>query len=184
MLNENIPMYLFHQGTNAKACEYLGSHRDEEDEKFTYFRVWAPHAVAVFVACDRNNWTGEGFELSRINEQGLWEGHFEGFKEFDAYKYLIIAQDGRKLMKCDPYAFHAETRPGTASKIYELGSFEWTDGAWMKKRHRKNIYASPMNIYRAARRFVAAICRRQHAPLPRARGQARALCCRHGLHTR
>lgn len=55
-----------------------------------------------FVACDRNNWTGEGFELSRINEQGLWEGHFEGFKEFDAYKYLIIAQDGRKLMKCDP----------------------------------------------------------------------------------
>ena len=89
----------------------------------------------------------EGFELSRINEQGLWEGHFEGFKEFDAYKYLIIAQDGRKLMKCDPYAFHAETRPGTASKIYELGSFEWTDGAWMKKRRRKNIYASPMNIY-------------------------------------
>lgn len=147
MLNENIPMYLFHQGTNAKAYEYLGSHRDEEDENFTYFRVWAPHAVAVFVACDRNNWMGEGFELSRINEQGLWEGHFEGFKEFDAYKYLIIAQDGRKLMKCDPYAFHAETRPGTASKIYELGSFEWTDGAWLKKRRRKNIYASPMNIY-------------------------------------
>ena len=29
MLNENIPMYLFHQGTNAKAYEYLGSHRDE-----------------------------------------------------------------------------------------------------------------------------------------------------------
>ena len=55
MLNENIPMYLFHQGTNAKAYEYLGSHRDEEDENFTYFRVWAPHAVAVFVACDRNN---------------------------------------------------------------------------------------------------------------------------------
>ena len=111
MLNENIPMYLFHQGTNAKAYEYLGSHRDEEDENFTYFRVWAPHAVAVFVACDRNNWTGEGFELSRINEQGLWEGHFEGFKEFDAYKYLIIAQDGRKLMKCDPYAFHARRAP-------------------------------------------------------------------------
>ena len=54
MLNENIPMYLFHQGTNAKAYEYLGSHRDEEDENFTFFRVWAPHAVAVFVACDKN----------------------------------------------------------------------------------------------------------------------------------
>ena len=147
MLNENIPMYLFHQGTNAKAYEYLGSHRDEEDENFTFFRVWAPHAVAVFVACDKNEWTGEGFELKRINEQGLWEGRFEGFKDYDAYKYLIIAQDGRKLMKCDPYAFHAETRPGTASKIYELGAFEWTDGAWLKKRRRKNIYSSPVNIY-------------------------------------
>lgn len=147
MLNENIPMYLFHQGTNAKAYEYLGSHRDEEDENFTFFRVWAPHAVAVFVACDKNKWTGEGFELKRINEQGLWEGRFEGFKDYDAYKYLIIAQDGRKLMKCDPYAFHAETRPGTASKIYELGAFEWTDGAWLKKRRRKNIYSSPVNIY-------------------------------------
>lgn len=50
-------------------------------------------------------------------------------------------------MKCDPYAFHAETRPGTASKIYELGAFEWTDGAWLKKRRRKNIYSSPVNIY-------------------------------------
>lgn len=148
MLNENIPIYLFHQGTNAKAYEYLGSHRDREDENFTFFRVWAPHAVAVFVACDRNDWTGEGFQLKKINEQGLWEGRFEGFREFDAYKYLVIARDGRKLMKSDPYAFHAETRPGTASKIYDLdGCFKWTDDAWMKKRRRKNIYASPMNIY-------------------------------------
>lgn len=148
MLNENIPIYLFHQGTNAKAYEYLGSHRDIEDENFTFFRVWAPHAVTVFVACDRNDWTGEGFQLKKINEQGLWEGRFEGFREFDAYKYLVIARDGRKIMKCDPYAFHAETRPGTASKIYDLdGCFKWTDGAWMKKRRRKNIYASPMNIY-------------------------------------
>lgn len=147
MPNENIPMYFFHQGTNAKAYEYLGSHHDSEDERFTYFRVWAPHAVAVFVACNRNDWTGEGLELHRINEQGLWEGRFDGFSQFDEYKYMIIAEDGRKLLKSDPYAFHAETRPGTASKIYQLGSFEWTDSAWMKKRRKKDIYSSPMNIY-------------------------------------
>lgn len=147
MSKDNIPMYLFHQGTNAKAYEYLGSHRDEEDESLTVFRVWAPHAVAVFVACDRNDWTGEGFELKKLNEQGLWEGRFSGFEEFDAYKYMIIARDGRKIFKCDPYAFHAETRPGTASKIYTLGSFEWNDSAWMKKRRRTDIYSSPVNIY-------------------------------------
>ena len=147
MSKDNIPMYLFHQGTNAKAYEYLGSHRDGEDESLTVFRVWAPHAVAVFVACDRNDWTGEGFELKKLNEQGLWEGRFSGFEEFDAYKYMIIARDGRKIFKCDPYAFHAETRPGTASKIYNLGSFEWNDSAWMKKRRRTDIYSSPVNIY-------------------------------------
>lgn len=147
MPKNNVPMYLFHQGTNAKAYKYLGSHRDEDDERFTYFRVWAPHAVAVFVACNRNDWTGEGLELHRINEQGLWEGHFEGFSRFDEYKYMIIACDGRKILKSDPYAFHAETRPGTASKIYELDSFEWTDSAWMKKRKKTDIYSSPMNIY-------------------------------------
>ncbi len=147
MPKDNIPMYLFHQGTNAKAYEYLGSHRDTQDESLTVFRVWAPHAVAVFVACDKNNWTGVGFELEKINDQGLWEGRFPGFKQFDSYKYMIIARDGRKLLKSDPYAFHAETRPGTASKIYELGEFEWTDSAWLKKRRQTNIYASPVNIY-------------------------------------
>ena len=50
MLNENIPMYLFHQGTNAKAYEYLGSHRAPEDENLTYYRVRAPHAVAALGA--------------------------------------------------------------------------------------------------------------------------------------
>ena len=144
---DNIPMYLFHQGTNAKAYEYLGSHRDKKDKNLTVFRVWAPHAVAVFVACDKNNWTGAGFELQKVNDQGLWEGRFSGFQQFDAYKYMIVARDGRKLLKGDPYAFHAETRPGTASKIYEIGSFKWTDSAWMKKRRKTDVYSSPVNMY-------------------------------------
>lgn len=147
MPKDNIPMYLFHQGTNAKSYQYLGSHKDPENDQYTYFRVWAPHAAGVFVACDKNDWTGEGFELEKINGQGLWEGHFKGFKQYDPYKYMIIAADGRKLFKCDPYAFHAETRPGTASKIYEIPEFEWTDSAWLKKRHKNKVYESPVNIY-------------------------------------
>ena len=83
MSKDNIPMYLFHQGTNAKAYEYLGSHRDGEDESLTVFRVWAPHAVAVFVACDRNDWTGEGFELKKLNEEAnvLMKDILKGWEE-------------------------------------------------------------------------------------------------------
>ena len=147
MPKDNIPMYLFHQGTNAKAYEYLGSHKDPKDEKYTYFRVWAPHALSVKVACDSNDWTGDGFELKKINDQGLWEGRFKGFKQYDAYKYVVTAADGRKLFKCDPYAFHAETRPGTASKIYDLPDYAWNDANWLKKRRKNKIYSSPVNIY-------------------------------------
>ena len=35
------------------------------------------------------------------------------------YKFLIIAQDGRKLYKADPYANYAQLRPETASDVYK-----------------------------------------------------------------
>lgn len=49
-------------------------------------------------------------------------------------------------MKADPYAFHAETRPGTASKVYETGKYRWNDSTW-KKANSGNILEKPVNIY-------------------------------------
>lgn len=48
--NENldVPVYLFHQGNNAKAYEFMGSHK-VEGTSTVIFRVWAPHAVSVSV---------------------------------------------------------------------------------------------------------------------------------------
>ena len=51
------------------------------------------------------------------------------------------------LLKADPYAFHAETRPGTASKLYELGEYRWGDGAWLEYRKNNPVYHRPLNIY-------------------------------------
>ena len=51
------------------------------------------------------------------------------------------------LAKSDPYAFHAETRPGTASKIYDLGDYQWGDQGWMAARKANPIYQHPLNIY-------------------------------------
>ena len=44
-----LPVYLFHQGTNFRAYEYLGAH--PTDGGFV-FRVWAPDAEAVAVTGD------------------------------------------------------------------------------------------------------------------------------------
>ena len=49
-------------------------------------------------------------------------------------------------MKADPYATHSETRPGTASKIFE-STYEWNDAEWYDKKKKQNIYKSPVNIY-------------------------------------
>ncbi len=140
----NVPLYLFHEGTNAKAYEYLGSHPAGKNK--TVFRVWAPNAVSVSVAGDFNGWDNGASPMEKISDS-IWECKVSGVNKYDAYKYLIRTKDGREIFKADPYAFHAETRPGTASKYYPSVDFDWDDGAWMKKRKETDIYSSPVNIY-------------------------------------
>ena len=139
----NISLYLFHEGTNYKAYEYFGSHPCDGG---AVFRVWAPNAESIGVAGDFNGWNAERAPMKKISG-GVWECTVENVKKFDSYKYLIRTKDGRNLYKSDPYAFHAETRPDTASKYYDSLEFAWTDKAWLKKRKSREIYSSPVNIY-------------------------------------
>ena len=140
----DFPLYVFHQGKNFKAQEFLGAHK-VEDGKYV-FRVWAPNAESVFVTGTFNGWSEDASPMYRLNDGGVWEAYIDGVKNFDAYKYIIYTQTGRKLYKADPYAIHAETRPGTASKIFE-GNYQWNDSAWLKKRKSSSVYSSPVNIY-------------------------------------
>ena len=139
----NIPLYLFHEGTNAKAYDFLGAHPAENGG--VCFRVWAPNAKWVGVAGDFNGWQPENAQMVKISG-GVWECTVEGVKKFDSYKFVIGAEDGRTLYKSDPYAFHTETRPNTASKYYGELDFEWTDRSWLKKRKKTDIYSSPVNM--------------------------------------
>lgn len=43
--SKEMPVYLFHQGTNAHAWELLGAHRQLNGK--TNFCTWAPHAAAI-----------------------------------------------------------------------------------------------------------------------------------------
>ena len=142
--DSNIPLYFFHEGTNAKAYEYLGAHSDGVGG--VCFRVWAPNARNAEVVGDFNGWQPGKAPMKKISG-GVWECTVNGVRQYDSYKFLIYTADGRQLFKSDPYAFHAETRPGTASKFYESLDFDWNDGAWLRKRKKKDIYSSPVNIY-------------------------------------
>ena len=128
-----LPVYLFRQGRNSRSYEFFGSHAVPGG---TVFRVWAPNAKSVSVTGDFCGWSETAHPMHEISS-GIWETEVEGIKRYDAYKYSIEDTRGVRRMKADPYAFHAETRPGTASKFYELGGFEWTDKPYFQKKMRR-----------------------------------------------
>ena len=78
---------------------------------------------------------------------GIWSRYVPKLQRYDNYKYSIETQDGRILLKADPYAFHAETRPETASKIFDIDGFEWHDQKWQQEKAARVLYKSPINIY-------------------------------------
>ena len=107
--------HVFHEGTMAQGYEFFGAHAAQRESTDGYvFRVWAPHAKKVAVVGDFNDWDAEKNPMS-IVEREIWEGFVPGLQEYDLYKFAITGPDGEIRMKADPYAFHAETRPGTAS---------------------------------------------------------------------
>ncbi|OKZ77341.1 MAG: 1,4-alpha-glucan branching enzyme [Clostridium sp. CAG:217_53_7] len=126
-----LPVYLFHEGKNYEAYRFFGVHKIK---KGTYaFRVWAPHAVGVAVAGDFNDWSETANPMTPIAPE-IWEAVVDGV-------------DGRLLMKADPYAVHQETRPGTASKVYDLPSYKWTDSDWFARQKEVSVLDKPVNIY-------------------------------------
>lgn len=146
----DLALYLFKQGTNFQAFDYLGAHKTGEDE-YT-FRVWAPNANAVFLAGDFNNWLAD---VPMSNDGGIWSVTVSGLElcDGDRYKY-IIERDGIRFFKADPYAFYSETLANTASRLYELDGFEWEDAAYLKYRKESfgcladcHMPSVPMNIY-------------------------------------
>ena len=148
---DNLATYYFHQGTSNRAYEYLGAHFEEKDgQKGVMFRVWAPNADSVSVVGSFNNWDDNAHIMDKCEDSEIFSKFIEGVSEFDAYKYCITPKntsEGEKLYRADPYAFHNETRPDNASKVYDINGFNWTDSDFIKKREKADILNSPINIY-------------------------------------
>ena len=143
--SSNLPAYLFHQGTNYKAYEYMGAHLEDG---VRVFRVWAPNADAVYLVGDFNSWD-ESMPMSRITDGGIWEYvDREGRISLgNSYKYKIW-NGGRDYYKADPYGAFCEVSPATASIVYD-SNYKWRDEGWIafSDKNASKYYERPMNIY-------------------------------------
>ena len=143
-----LDQYLFGQGVHYDIFKKLGAHPSTlKGESGIYFSVWAPNAAGVHLIGSFNNWDETSHPMKRLDPLGIYELFVPEAKEGDLYKFLILARDGRKLYKADPYANAAEFRPGTASVVTDISKIKWSDSAWMKKQNDFVPEESPLAIY-------------------------------------
>ncbi|MBR3525580.1 MAG: 1,4-alpha-glucan branching protein GlgB [Lachnospiraceae bacterium] len=131
----------FFEGKSLRAWKFFGAH---VNKKGVTFRTYAPGATGVNVFGDFNHW----FELPmERDEYGCWSVTVSEAKPGDLYKYVIYGHNNWRAEHADPYAFGAELRPGSASRITELSGYEFHDEEWMKER--SNCKDRPLSIYEA-----------------------------------
>ena len=139
----------FHAGTSARAYDLLGAHKSYMFGQLgVVFRVWAPNAAGVSVVGDFNYWNPEANPMGKISEAGVWECFIPNIVgEYDNYKYCIETSWGERLYKCDPYAFHFETRPNNSSKFYDIEGYDWGDSEWLANKKPNPHLDEPINVY-------------------------------------
>ena len=146
MADIDYPAFLFHEGTNHECYKlFCPTPTVRGKKKGFLFRVWAPNAKAASVVGDFNYWDASADPMTK-GKGGFFEAFLTSPKIYDKYKFAIVQADGKTVMKADPFALHAETAPGNASKIYKL-RHKWQDAEYMAKREKYCPYTSPVNIY-------------------------------------
>ena len=141
MISDEL-IYLYNTGKLHHAYRTFGAHIVDDGTQFT---IWDPGVRSIKLVGDFNDWGGDDY-LEQIGDTGVYTGFVSGAGAGHKYKYDIEFNDGRHVLKDDPFAFATEMRPGTASMIAD-NSYDWKDDAWMSKREKSNHFALPMNIY-------------------------------------
>ena len=145
--DERSPLRLFSDGDAVRAYDFLGAHFINLDGRNgVIFRVWAPNAITVSLVGDFNNWNQKANYMYKIGG-GVWELFIENLNEFAVYKFCIETVDHTQILKSDPFAFHCQTRPENASKVFNTNQYVWHDSYWMENRQNTSSPDKPMNIY-------------------------------------
>jgi len=101
-----FPIYIFHEGTNCEAYNLFSPKPDKESGEWS-------------VVGDFNAWDRGRNPMTKISDE-IWQASIPNLKQYDIYKYRIESASGKITLKADPYAYHAETAPQTASKLYDI----------------------------------------------------------------
>jgi len=140
--------FLFNEGSHHRIYEKLGCQvREINGVRGASFAVWAPSAKRVSVVGSFNQWDGRIHQMRMLGSSGVWELFIPGVAPGDLYKYEIKTPSDELYIKADPYAFHAEKPPRTASRIYDMDDYEWNDLDWLERRYRESVFDKPVNIY-------------------------------------
>lgn len=141
-------LYLIGEGKHQDLFDKLGAHPQRINSvQGTAFAVWAPNARRVSVVGDFNNWD-ERVHPMRLRSNGIWELFLPDIVPGVLYKYSILSWNhGYRVLKADPFAFAAELRPGTASRVWDISGYAWGDDQWLTDRTQRNATNAPMSIY-------------------------------------
>ncbi len=141
-------LHLFNEGTHRRAYEKLGAHLVEGGgRRGASFAVWAPNAAEVSVIGDFNSWRPGENPLGQRGSSGIWEGFVAGVGKGAKYKFHIASRHGGyTVAKADPFAFHGEVAPDTASIVWDL-AYSWNDRDWLRERGARQGLGAPMSIY-------------------------------------
>ena len=133
--------------TPVRIDRRLGAHLGKVGGQHgTRFAVVAPHATAVTVIGPFNGWDPRATPMRRTSD-GVWEGFVPDVGPASLYKFHVQHGGGRGVDKADPVAFATETPPGTASRVWDLSRYRWTDAEWMATRELRNRPDAPVSIY-------------------------------------
>lgn len=143
-----LDVHLFSEGNHWRIYDKLGAHLTEHSGvKGCAFAVWAPNAKRVSVVGDFNQWDGRINPMRKLLGCGIWEIFLPHIPEGTHYKFEIVGAHGQRLVKSDPYAFYGQHGIQTASMVYDLNRFQWSDKEWMEKRKTKEWHRQPVSIY-------------------------------------
>ncbi len=142
-----LDLHLFGEGSHRRLHHMLGARvREVEGIRGVSLAVWAPNALSVRVVGDFNSWDGRLHPMRVLGGSGIWEIFIPDAEPGAYYKFEILTQDRRLLLKADPYAVSTDVPPGTASRVF-ASNYSFADDKWVEQRRGTDPYTAPMSIY-------------------------------------
>jgi 1,4-alpha-glucan branching enzyme len=143
-----LDMHLYKEGNHYEIYKKLGAHLTEiNGHAGVSFAVWAPNAQRVSVVGDFNDWDGRAYPMRKRTEAGIWEIFIPGVGEGAHYKYEVRNASGQIVLKSDPVAFFNQYGIQTASLVFDLDRFTWSDETWIEDRKKHQWHKRPVSIY-------------------------------------